>query len=126
LGAVAFLLAEWLAPWRHRLVQVARHRELARALVAAHGVDTLAPFALRADKSYFFSEDESAFLAYTVVAGVAIVAGIRSARRRRVRHSCCDSSSSAHGRGWRLAVLGVSGACVELYASLGLRNALSR
>ena len=28
----------------------------------------------------------------------------------------------AHERGWRLAVLGVSGACVELYRSLGLRT----
>jgi lysyl-tRNA synthetase class 2 len=121
-GAVAFLLAEWLAPWRHRLVQGARHRELARALVAAHGVDTLAPFALRADKSYFFSEDESAFLAYRVVAGVAIVAGDpigpAEAREALVRRFL----EFAHERGWRLAVLGVSGACVELYASLGLRT----
>jgi lysyl-tRNA synthetase class 2 len=121
-GAVALLLAEWLAPWRHRLVQGARDRELARSLVAAHGVDTLAPFALRADKSYFFSEDESAFLAYTVVAGVAIVAGDpigpAEAREALVRRFL----GFAHERGWRLAVLGVSGACVELYASLGLRT----
>jgi lysyl-tRNA synthetase class 2 len=121
-GGVALLLAEWLAPWRHRLVQVARHRELARALVATHGADTLAPFALRADKSYFFSEDESAFLAYRVVAGVAIMAGDPigpvEAREALVRRFL----EFAHDRGWRLAVLGVSGACVELYRSLGLRT----
>jgi len=121
-GAVALLLAEWLAPWRHRLVQVARDRELARALVAAHGTDTLAPFALRADKSYFFSEDESAFLAYTVVAGVAIVAGDPIGRAEAREALVRRFLGFAHDRGWRIAVLGVSGACVELYTSLGLRT----
>src|SRR5207249_54329 len=58
LGAVGWLLAGWLAPWRYRLEQQTRQRETARALVAKWGADTLAPFALRADKSYFFSEDE--------------------------------------------------------------------
>ncbi len=50
-------------------------RTLAHALVSTYGDDTLAPFALRADKSYFFSENERAFLAYRVVGGVAIVSG---------------------------------------------------
>jgi lysyl-tRNA synthetase, class II len=121
-GAVALLLVEWLAPWRHRLVQEVHERELARALVATHGADTLAPFALRADKSYFFSEDEAALLAYRVVAGVAIVAGDpigpAGAREELVRRFI----DFAHDRGWRLAVLGVSGSCVELYTSLGLRT----
>ena len=56
LGAAAhgLVLAAWLAPWRHRLLQEARERELARALVRTWGADTLAPFVLRADKSYFF------------------------------------------------------------------------
>ena len=47
--------------------QEARERALVRDLVRAWGVDTLAPFVLRDDKSYFFGEDESAFLAYRVV-----------------------------------------------------------
>ena len=43
--------------------------------MSAWGADTLAPFVLRADKSYFFTDDETAFLAYRVVGGVAIVSG---------------------------------------------------
>jgi lysyl-tRNA synthetase class 2 len=121
-GAVALLLAEWLAPWRHRQVQGTRHRELARSLVAAHGADTLAPFALRADKSYFFSGDESAFLAYRVVAGVAIVAGDPIGPAEAREAVVQQFLEFAHDRGWRLAVLGVSGACVDLYRSLGLRT----
>jgi lysyl-tRNA synthetase class 2 len=74
-SAVALLLVEWLAPWRYRHLHVAREREQVHQLVSRYGADTIAPFALRADKSYFFSEDQTAFLAYRVSGGVAIVAG---------------------------------------------------
>src|SRR5919204_5510179 len=67
LAAGGWLLLGWIAPWRYRLRQEAGERRVARDLVAAWGADTLAPFVLRADKSYFFSEDERAFVAYRVV-----------------------------------------------------------
>src|SRR5205085_6217099 len=120
-GAVALLLVEWLAPWRYRLRQEERERERAHELVVRYGTDTLAPFALRADKSYFFSDDGSAFLAYRVASGVAIVAGdpIGAA------HVRCELVRRfldfAHERGWRVAVLGVSEASLDIYHSLGLR-----
>ena len=69
------LLLDWLAPWRYRHAEEARHRALTRDLVTVWGVDTLAPFVLRGDKSYFFDDDERAFIAYKVVGGVAIVSG---------------------------------------------------
>jgi lysyl-tRNA synthetase class 2 len=120
---LAFVLAEWLAPWRYRLRQEAGERRLARTLVQRWGADTLAPFALRGDKSYFFSGDRSAFLAYRVVGGIAIVAGdpIGPERLR------CDLVRSfvefAHRRGWRIAILGASEAALGVYRSLGLRAA---
>jgi lysyl-tRNA synthetase class 2 len=118
-GAVAFVLVEWLAPWRYRHQQ--ERRAAAGALVRRWGSDTLAPFALRADKSYFFSPDESAFLAYRVVGGVAIVAGdpIGSASGRRAVTE--QFLEFAHERGWRVAVLGASGECLGLYRAVGLR-----
>lgn len=123
LGATAavFLLVEWLAPWRYRVRQGARERRLARALVSEWGADTLAPFALRADKSYFFAEDESAFLSYRVVAGVAIVAGDPIGPDERRAELVSRFLEFAHERGWRVAVLGVSQACLELYETLGMR-----
>jgi len=120
-GGVGLVLLEWLAPWRYRLRQGAHEFELVRRLVAEWGSDTLAPFALRGDKSYFFSEDESAFLAYRVVGGVAIVAGDpvgpAAAREGVVRRFL----EYAHDREWRVAVLGVSERNLGLYRSLGLR-----
>jgi lysyl-tRNA synthetase class 2 len=121
-GSLGLVLAEWLAPWRYRLRRGAHELALVRRLVTTWGADTLAPFALRADKSYFFSEDESAFLAYRVVGGVAIVSGDpigRSDARCELVRRFLDF---AHERGWRVAVLGVSEECLDLYRTLGLRS----
>jgi lysyl-tRNA synthetase, class II len=120
-GALAVILLEWLAPWRYRNRSDDRDRDRARSLVAAWGVDTLAPFALRADKSYFFSEDDSAFLAYRVVGGVAIVAGEPVGPHGAHALLLGRFFQYAHERGWRVAVLGVSEASVGLYRALGLR-----
>jgi lysyl-tRNA synthetase, class II len=120
LASIVWVVAGWIAPWRHRVLQEARERELAHELVRAWGSDTLAPFVLRQDKSYFFSRDERAFLAYRVVAGVAIVSGdpigppeqLPGLVRRFVEH--------ARERDWRVAVLGVSERHLALYRLHGL------
>ncbi|MDE3024780.1 MAG: DUF2156 domain-containing protein, partial [Acidobacteriota bacterium] len=119
-GAVAILL-QWLAPWRYRLLRAGHELAVVRGLVATFGVDTLAPFALRSDKSYFFARDESAFLAYRVVGGVAIVAGDPIGRTGSRADLLRSFLEFAHERGWRVAVLGVSESDLELYRSLGLR-----
>ena len=119
--ATAWILSGWLAPWRHRVRQHERERELAQALVRGWAVDTLAPFVLRADKSYFFSEDESAFLAYRVVAGVAIVSGDPIGPDESHAALVARFLAFARQRGWRVAILGVSERCLPLYESHGLR-----
>jgi lysyl-tRNA synthetase, class II len=120
-GAVALLLVEWLAPWRYRQRQVDREREQVHELVSRYGADTIAPFALRADKSYFFSDDQTAFLSYRVSGGVAIVAGDPIGPPDTQCELVRRFIEFAHARGWRVAVLGVSEASLALYRSLGLR-----
>ena len=124
LGAagIAWSVAGWIAPWRHRVVQLDRERELARALVDAWGADTLAPFVLRADKSYFFSDDESAFLAYRVVSGVAIVSGDPIGPPQRADEVVRSFIAFARARDWRIAILGASEHWLPLYAQLGLHS----
>ena len=122
-SALAFVLAEWVAPWRYRLRQEKDDRDLAATLVQRWGADTLAPFALRADKSYFFSADRSAFLAYRVVGGIAIVAGDPIGPEKLRYDLVRDFVDFAHERGWRIAVLGASEAALGVYRSLGLRAA---
>jgi lysyl-tRNA synthetase class 2 len=122
IGSLGYVLVRWLAPWRYRLRHAAHEHDLVRSLVARWGADTLAPFALRADKSYFFSDDESAFVAYRVVNGVAIVAGDPIGRAEAREELVRRFLDFAHERGWRVAVLGVSEQCLGLYRTLGLRS----
>jgi lysyl-tRNA synthetase class 2 len=119
-GGAIVLLVEWLAPWRYRVRQEAREREHVRSLIAAWGEDTLAPFALRSDKSYFLSESRRAFLAYRVVGGVAIVAGDPVGPADELPELLADFVRFAHDHGWRLAVLGVSERSLDLYRGHGL------
>jgi lysyl-tRNA synthetase, class II len=120
IGAVLWIVAGWLAPWRHRVSQQEREHELARALVHAWGADTLAPFVLRRDKSYFFSPDESAFLAYRVVGGVAIVSGDPIGPRDQDDALIAAFVDHARERDWRVAILGASQQWLPVYARHGL------
>jgi lysyl-tRNA synthetase class 2 len=115
-----WIVAGWIAPWRHRVSQEEHERTVARTLVHAWGSDTLAPFVLRADKSYFFSEDERAFLAYRVVGGVAIISGDPIGPREHADNLLARFVGSARERGWRVAILGASEPWLPLYASHGL------
>ena len=68
LGVVFGFLALyfWLRPFGHAVAQTVGERRMARALVEAHGSDSLSFFALRRDKSYLFSPSRRAFLAYQI------------------------------------------------------------
>jgi lysyl-tRNA synthetase class 2 len=120
LAGATWLLLGWIAPWRYRLRQEARERALAHDLVAAWGADTLAPFVLRADKSYFFSESRRAFVAYRVVGGVAIVSGDPVGPPADFEPLLDFFIGFARERGWRLAILGASERSLDLYRKRGL------
>jgi lysyl-tRNA synthetase, class II len=120
LAAAAWLLTSWLAPWRYRHRGQERERAAARSLVAAWGADTLAPFALRADKSYFFSEDGGVFLAYRVVGGVAVVSGDPIGPRTEIDRLVAQFIAFARERDWRIVILGACERCLEVYRAYGL------
>jgi lysyl-tRNA synthetase class 2 len=123
IGATVWIVSGWLAPWRHFVRQEAREREQVEALVREWGADTLAPFALRKDKSYFLDEDGGAFLAYRVVGGMAIVSGDPVGDPALFGALIGRFLEHAHSRGWRMAILGASGHLLDLYREKGL-NAL--
>jgi lysyl-tRNA synthetase class 2 len=121
LGATAWIVGGWLAPWRYRVQQEARDRRRAHELVRDFGSDTLAPFALRLDKAYFFSSVDDAFLAYRVVGGVAIVSGDPIGRPESFHELVARFVAHAHERDWRVAILGASERWLELYRAQGLQ-----
>jgi lysyl-tRNA synthetase, class II len=116
-----WLLASWLAPWRYRCDRRVHEQLLVHKLVDEHGTDTLSPFVLRPDKSYFFSPDERAFLAYKVVAFVAVVSGDPIGDPAAIESLLPAFKQFAHERDWRVAVLGAGERCLPLYGRNGLR-----
>jgi lysylphosphatidylglycerol synthetase-like protein (DUF2156 family) len=88
-------------------------------LVHTYGWDTLAYFALRADKSFFFSRDGEAFLAYTYIGGYALVAGDPIGRRESVVAALDEFLAMCDERAWTPALLAVREASMPLYATRG-------
>jgi lysyl-tRNA synthetase class 2 len=119
LTARAFYL--WLRPVSDRIRQSTDERRAVRRLVHTHGNDSLAFFSLRRDKNYFFSPTRDSFLAYKVVAGVALVSGGPIGAPEEFRELLAEFRRVCHARGWRLALLGVHADHVPLARSIGLR-----
>jgi lysyl-tRNA synthetase class 2 len=110
----------WLRSWRQREQPTESERALARTLVERHGRDTLSYFALRRDKSYFFSSSRSSFLAYTVLGGSALVSGDPVGDPSEFAALLASFRRLAHGRGWRVGILSASEELLPLYRSAGL------
>ncbi len=112
----------WLRPIAERAANIPADRGRAEALVREYGNDSLAYFALRRDKSIFFSATRGSFLAYRVVAGTAIVAGDPIGDPSERRELLAEFSRVAHARAWRVAIAGASADALPDYAELGFRS----
>jgi lysyl-tRNA synthetase, class II len=111
----------WLRP-HHVAPPRTDDRLRAAELVHEQGSDSLAYFALRRDKSYFFSPSGSSFLAYRVIGGTALVAGDPIGEPRERRELVREFRRVAHTKGWRVAVAGASNEALEDYAEVGFRS----
>jgi lysyl-tRNA synthetase class 2 len=123
LGGLAFrALYLWLRPLAQRVRQSDLERRAAERLVRARGHDSLSYFALRRDKSYFFSPSGESFLAYRVLHGCALVSGDPIGKRSELPDLLEEFRRVAHASGWRLGLLGTSQELQPLYRSLGLKS----
>jgi lysyl-tRNA synthetase, class II len=111
----------WLRPFGHAVAQTVGERQVVRALVDAHGSDSLSFFALRRDKSYLFSPSRRAFLAYRVVAGTVLASGDPVGDEAEFDDLLAELRRIARTSGWRFAVVGASDAHLERYRALGLK-----
>lgn len=96
--------------------------ERANRLVHVYGWDTLAYFSLRDDKSFFFSSDGEALLAYTYLGGYALVSADPIGARESVVSVLDEFLAMCGERAWEPAFLAVREASMPLYASRGFRS----
>lgn len=121
LVGACLLAARALRPWRSGAGDDPEGRARAARIVAEHATDTLAPFTLRADKQFFFAARGTAFVAYRVVANVALVSGDPVGDEAAFPALVEDFARFAERRGWTLGVLGASSQRLPLWRDAGLR-----
>jgi lysyl-tRNA synthetase class 2 len=90
----------------------------ARTIVAAHGRDTLAYFALRADKSWFFTGD--CVVAYDVRDGVCLVSPDPIGPPQQWVDAWAQFTAFAEGHGWPVTVVGAAEGWLPIYRAAGL------
>jgi lysyl-tRNA synthetase class 2 len=112
----------WLRPYTDRALHVPAERRRAEALVQEYGSDSLAYFALRRDKSTFFSASGRSFLAYRVVAGTAIVAGDPIGDPDERAELVREFRRVAHAKAWRVAIAGASAEALRDYGAIGFKS----
>ena len=95
----------------------------ARRLVEQLGCDSLAWFALRRDKSYFFDAGRRAFIAYRAAGGFAVVSGDPIGDADAFGEVADGFLRHCHERAWRVSALGVGPVGRELWEARGLRTA---
>jgi lysyl-tRNA synthetase, class II len=118
---VIVLASVLLRPPRGGATSSEREWREARRLVTAHGDDSLAYFALRRDKHYFFDDEHTVFLAYRELAGIALVSGDPIGAAAGVPRLLEAFASYARGQAWRIAVIGVGEGLREAWETVGLR-----
>jgi lysyl-tRNA synthetase class 2 len=121
LAGGCLLAARALLPWRCEAADDAQGRLRAARIVAERATDTLAPFTLRADKQFFFGDEGRSFIAYRVVAGVALVSGDPVGDETAFPALVQAFAGFAERRGWTLGVLGASTDRLSLWRDAGLR-----
>ncbi len=91
----------------------------ARAIIDAHGDDSLSPFVLRPDKALSFAA--GGVLSYRVIGGTAVVSADPVAPGDAAADVLAGFQAHARRRGWQVAVWGASPRHLEAYRRLGLR-----
>lgn len=97
-------------------------RARVRELVANARSETLAPFALRTDKSYVFSADGTAAVGYRVLFGVAVVGGDPVGDPTAFPDALARFVRLCTRNGWRPAALGAGEASLPLWRGHGMRE----
>jgi lysyl-tRNA synthetase class 2 len=99
------------------------HREheyrAARAIIDAHGSDSLVPFLIQPGKALAFAA--GGVLSYRVIGGTAVVSADPVAPEDGAPRVLAAFQEHARQQGWRVVVWGASGRHLDAYRTLGLR-----
>jgi lysyl-tRNA synthetase class 2 len=123
-GLSLLVVTGWLLtrPRLHRQPSAAEHEAdlgRARRIVAEHGGDTLAYFALREDKSWVFTGD--CVVAYAVRDGVCLVSPDPIGPPEQWAAAWAEFTAFTDRHGWPVSVVGAGAGWLPIYQAAGLR-----
>lgn len=120
---IAYCLFSILRPLRYELRKVPAERKQAREILETYGGDVDDYFKLwPQDKSYFFSTDNEAFIAYGVARGVAICLGGPEGRPESIEPMMHAFKKFCFNNGWLIAFIAVSEKHKAPFTRLGFNN----
>lgn len=90
------------------------------ALIEATQGDPLAPFAMQSTKSYYFSADGDAAIAYCARLGFAVVSGDPIGVHDAYPKLASDFAAMCNSRGWRIIVLACGERWLALWENAGI------
>lgn len=122
IAGLAILLYLLFRPLVQRAPPSEELRARARAIVRAWGSDTLAYFALRRDKSYFFTADGRSLIAYAYVRGYAMVAADPIGPPELRARAIDEFLAFCREQGWGVAFLAVREADAPIYRERGMHT----
>src|SRR5439155_26832459 len=120
LAACALFLHALLRPAQAATGHSAADHVRAAQIVTRHGRDSLDPFALREEKTFFFSR--GGLLAYRTLRGTAVVSGDPIGPEGAGRAIVADFLAYAAAKGWDVVITAASDRLLDGYRALGLRT----
>ncbi len=122
---VAYCLFNILRPLRYELSRLPAEREQAEALLQKYGGGIDDYFKLwPRDKSYFFSSDGEAFIAYAVARGVAVCFANPSGKPDSIPAVILEFSTFCLSNGWLIAFVAASDVNKTLFEKQGFNSLL--
>lgn len=121
IATLLFVSVSLFKPIKYKYIDEPKERELASTLLNQHGSDALDHYKLLNDKSYFFNEENSAFLAYKTVLGVAICLGDPVGPKQSLESLMKSFKAYCHGNDWKIACLQVKEDNLDMFQSVGLK-----
>jgi lysyl-tRNA synthetase, class II len=118
--AAAVLLHALLRPAQAATGHSPADHTKAAEIVTRYGRDSLDPFALREEKTFFFAHD--GLLAYRTLRGTAVVSGDPIGPPGSGMAIVADFLGFAAEKGWEVVITAVSDRLLEGYRALGLRT----
>ena len=118
--AIAVAVVLWLRPVPPPGPSPEHDRDVARAILNRSAADSLSYFALRRDTTLAISADERAFLAYRVVANVALVSGHAVGPDDACASLIRDFHEEQIRLGRRVAVVGLPASARAMWETAGL------